>query len=84
MVTGRLAGTSFRAAASSGELTPTFASAKSGMNLDTGSASENLPASISIIAATLVIGFVIECSAKIVSAVIGAPVATSWTPKHLR
>ena len=40
------------------------------MNLATGSAGESLPASISIIAATLVIGFVIECSAKIVSGVI--------------
>ena len=62
MVTGRSAGTSFRTFWPSGvsEPTPTFASENPGMNLDTGSASESLPASINIIAATLVIGFVIE------------------------
>ena len=62
MVTGRSGGTSFRTrrSVSRAELTPTFTSANAGMNLETGSASESLPASISIIAATLVIGFVIE------------------------
>ena len=62
MVTGRSGGTSFSTGVPSAaaELTPTFTSANAGMNLDTGSASESLPASISIIAATLVIGFVIE------------------------
>src|SRR6185295_14762466 len=55
MVTGRSAGTSFRTFWPSGvaELTPTFASANAGMNLEAGSASESLPASINIIAATL-------------------------------
>ena len=86
MVTGRSSGTSFRTGVPSAatELTPTFTSAKSGMNLETGSNSASLPASTSIIAATLVIGFVIECSAKIVSGVIGAFVATSRTPKHCK
>ena len=41
------------------------------MYFDTGSVSAILPSSISIIAARLVIGLVIECTAKIVSGVIG-------------
>ena len=62
MVTGRSGGTSFSTDVPSAvtELTPTLMSANPGMNLDTGSAGESLPASISIIAATLVIGLVIE------------------------
>jgi hypothetical protein len=86
MVTGRSSGTSFRTGvpSSATDLTPTFTSANPGIYLDTGSESESLPASINIIAATLVMGFVIEWSAKIVSGVIGALVATSRTPKHFR
>ena len=86
MVTGRSTGTSFRKGAPSeaSEPTPTFASEKSAMNLATGSESLSLPASISIIAATLVMGLVIECRAKIVSGVIGRFAATSRTPKHFR
>src|SRR4029078_2994709 len=82
--TGRFNGTSLRIGVPSEatELTPTFTSAKSGMNLETGSESESVPASISIIAARLVMGFVIEWSAKIVSGVIGRLVTTSRTPKH--
>ena len=64
--------------------TPTCTLAKDGMYFETGSVSASLPSSISIIAARLVIGFVIECSAKMVSGVIGCLVATSRTPKHLR
>ena len=86
MVTGRSAGTSFKIGVPSEatELTPTFISEKSGMNLETGSESLSLPASTSIIAATLVMGFVIEWMAKIVSGVIGRFVATSRTPKHFK
>ena len=39
---------------------PIFELENPGINLDTGSAGESLPASTSIIAATLVIGFVIK------------------------
>ena len=40
--------------------TPTFVSAKAGMYFETGSSSDSLPSSTSIIAATEVIGFDIE------------------------
>ena len=48
--------------------TPTFASAKAGMYFETGSSSDSLPSSTSIIAATDVTGFDIEYRRKIVSA----------------
>ena len=78
-VTGRSGGTSVRAGSPSPalEAMPTFTSAKAGMYLDTGSDGESLPSSTSIMAARQVIGLVIECSAKIVCGLIGAPVATS-------
>ncbi len=80
MVMGRLSGSS-SSGASPGFSTPTFTSAKAGMNFATGSARESLPSSTNIIAATDVIGFDIEYSRKMVSAVIGSLVATSRTPK---
>ena len=86
MVTARFGATSFSVGSPSTPVVsiPTFTSAKDGMNLDTGSCNASFPASISIMAATLVIGLVIEWSAKIVSGVIESPVATSRTPKHFR
>ena len=79
MVTGRSGGTSVRTGAPSAALAaiPTFTPAKAGMYFDTGSDGESRPSSISIVAARQVIGLVIECSAKIVSAFIDAPVVTS-------
>ena len=50
------------------------------MYFATGSSSENLPWSISIIATTLVIGLVIENRRKMVSSVIDNLVAMSRTP----
>ena len=78
---GRLSGSSTQRRLSPGFSTPTFTSAKAGMYFATGSSSESLPSSTSIIAATEVIGFDIEYSRKMVSAVIGSWVATSRTPK---
>ncbi len=62
MVTGRFGGTSLRTESplSVLESTPTFTAANAGMYFDTGSASASLPLSMSIIAARLVIGLVIE------------------------
>ena len=79
MVTGRSGGTSVRTGAPSTALVaiPTFTPAKAGMYFDTGSDGASLPSSISIVAARHVIGLVIECSAKIVSGLIGVPVVTS-------
>ena len=57
-------------------------SAKAGMYFDTGSASDSLPSSIRIMAATVVIGLVIEAMRKIVSLVIGALVSLSRKPKE--
>ena len=51
------------------------------MYFERGSSSLSLPSSTSIIAATEVIGFDIEYSRKIVSAVIGCVLPTSRTPK---
>ena len=51
------------------------------MYLDRGSSSLSLPSSTSIMAATLVIGFDIEYSRKIVSGVIGRLLPVSRTPK---
>lgn len=62
----------------------TFTSAKAGMYFDSGSCGDNLPSSTSIIAAVLVIGLVIECSANIVSGRIGDLVVTSRYPKVFR
>ena len=62
---------------------PTLVSAKSGMYFDTGSVERQLALVDQHHRATLVIGLVMEWSAKIVSGVIGSPVATSRTPKHL-
>ena len=61
---------------------PTLASAKAGMYFSMGSSSLSLPSSTSIMIATLVIGFDIEYSRKIVSDVIGCWLTTSRTPKH--
>jgi hypothetical protein len=84
-VSGRSAGTSSSTGLPSASVfsSPTFMSAKEGMYFETGSSSDSLPASISIVA-TLVIGLVMECSAKIVSGVIGSLVVTSRTPRHFR
>ena len=51
------------------------------MYFERGSSSPSLPSSTSIIAATLVIGFDIEYSRKIVSGVIGRLLSMSRTPK---
>ena len=48
------------------------------MNFDTGSVSDSLPSSYSIITATLVIGLVIEAMRKIVSVRIGVLLSSSW------
>ena len=55
-------------------------SAKAGMYLDTGSARESLPSSIRIMAATVVIGLVIEAMRKIASVFIGALASLSRKP----
>ncbi len=60
--------------------TETFVSAKAGIYFDTGSASESLPSSISISAATATIGLVIEAMRKIVSVFIGALASLSRKP----
>ncbi|MET4517951.1 hypothetical protein ABIB81_007302 [Bradyrhizobium sp. I1.7.5] len=62
IVTGRLSGSSASAALPSSAFvsTPTFIAPKAGMYFATGSSSESLPCSTSIIAMTVVTGFDIE------------------------
>jgi len=83
-VIGRFSGTSSSDTLPSGVFfsTPTFMLANEGMYFETGSSSFSLPWSISIIAATLVIGLVIEEMRKMVSSDIGCLVATSRTPNR--